>query len=191
MTLTRRDWLAHAAAAPIALASARSRTPADGAVTLLVTRHCEKGSNDPKDPDLSEAGRARAAALATLLGHAGVSHLFASEWKRTQQTLAPIAQSHHLTTAVASAADLETLATKLLALPAGAVALIAGHSNTVPALVRRLGGTITGSGDGLAHDGKNELLPDDEFGRLMVLVLPAPGAAERSALVALDLRYGA
>src|SRR5690348_14604182 len=59
--------------------------------TIVVVRHAEKGNDNPTDPSLSDAGVLRALELAKLFGSAKVTHLFASEFQRTQQTLAPLA----------------------------------------------------------------------------------------------------
>ncbi|MFY0534577.1 histidine phosphatase family protein [Nannocystis pusilla] len=67
-------------------------------------RHGEKAADDPSDPSLSPAGEARAKALAELLGHAGVTHLFASEYRRTQATLRPLADAAGLQITVLPAA---------------------------------------------------------------------------------------
>ena len=45
-----------------------------------------------KDPDLSDAGRARAESLANVLKDAGITAIYATELKRTQQTAAPLAR---------------------------------------------------------------------------------------------------
>ena len=52
------------------------------------------------DPDLSEAGRARAASLATALKDAGIVAIFTTEFKRTQQTAEPLAKALGLTVKV-------------------------------------------------------------------------------------------
>ena len=44
------------------------------------------------DPDLSDVGRTRAQALATALKDAGVTAIFVTEYKRTQQTAEPLAK---------------------------------------------------------------------------------------------------
>src|SRR5260370_41629636 len=40
---------------------------------VVIVRHAEKAENDPKDPDLAPAGRARAEALAKILKDARIS----------------------------------------------------------------------------------------------------------------------
>ena len=140
---------------------AAERAEAARTTTVIVVRHAEKDpSGDPRDPGLSEAGRARAEALAALLARSRASALFASEFRRTRETLAPLAARLGLETLAVPAADPRALLAKLDALPPGSVAVVAGHSNTVPALVRALGGEVAGLGPAL---------DEAEFGRAFVV----------------------
>ncbi|MSP15225.1 MAG: hypothetical protein EXR73_01205 [Myxococcales bacterium] len=148
-------------------------------VIVFLLRHAEKAPAPPKDPPLTDAGSARASALADLLGGAGVTHLFASEFVRTQQTLAPLSARVGIEIAAIGAAKPAELVTQVRGLPAGSIAVVAGHSNTIPALVRALGGTL----DGTVQGSSGEQLPDDEYGRLIELILPAPEPAAAAANV--------
>ena len=157
--------------------AATSKPPAPPApVAIFLLRHAEKSANDPDDPDLSEAGRARAAALATLLEHAAVTHLFATEMKRTQQTLAPLAAKcgRTITTLPAQAVDRQINA--LLELPPGSVAVVAGHSNTIPTITRALGGAV----DDLTATPNGDLLPD--YGRLLLVLRSGAGSVTTRTL---------
>jgi len=120
------------------------------------------------------------------MGRSGVSHLFATEWKRTQQTLAPLAERCKAPITEVGAAEIEGLVARLLELPAGSIAVVAGHSNTVPAIVRRLGASI----DGTIATPQGEMLPDSEYRRAMLLVLPPPTAPGRVPQRTLELSIG-
>ena len=65
---------------------------ATGATTVIVVRHAEKATDDPRDPSLDAAGRLRAQALAAALEDAGVTALYATQYKRTRATVEPLAQ---------------------------------------------------------------------------------------------------
>src|SRR5690348_2764504 len=65
--------------------------------TVILVRHGEKATDDPRDPSLSPAGEARARALAAMLAKAGVTHLFATQYRRTQATISPLASATGLT----------------------------------------------------------------------------------------------
>ena len=172
-------WAAFAAAEPV--------PPAAG-VNVFLLRHAEKDSNNARDPDLSAAGRARAAELARVLGSSQVTHLFASEFKRTQQTLQPLADRTGVQIRVVPAGDAAAQIDALHGLPSGSTAVVAGHSNTIPALVEKLGGSI----EQLEETPRGRMLADTEYDRLFLVVLPAPGAGATSAPRAcVELRYGA
>lgn len=177
MQLNRRT-LASLAPAALLAAGQDHKPGAPKARTVILIRHAETGGDTrtDRDPELSEAGEQRAADLASLLGHAGVTHLFSSEYKRTQATLAPLGKAAELEVQVISARDPEAQIKALDALPEGSIAVLAGHSNTVPALVGKLGGTFTKHPE--APDGPPTLL-HDQYSRLFVLAGPST----------LELRY--
>src|SRR5882672_5663247 len=72
--------------------------------TVIIVRHAEKNiePNNP-DPDLSPAGQARAQDLVRMFSAAGVNAIYATEYKRTQQTVKPLADSLGLPVAVIDA----------------------------------------------------------------------------------------
>ena len=118
--------------------------PAAAQQTVFVVRHAERADSAPgakpmmaTDPDLSEAGHARARALAAVLEDAKIVAIFTTEFKRTQQTAAPLAKALGLTTKAVKA-DAEAELVKEIAAVKGNV-LVVGHSNTVPSIVKRLG----------------------------------------------------
>ena len=108
------------------------------------------------DPDLSEAGRARAASLAVALKDANITAIYVTEFKRTQQTAAPLAQALGLAVIIVPASGVAPLVEKLNALPGNA--LVVGHSNTVPEVAKALGVKTAVQ------------IPDTEFSDLFVVV---------------------
>jgi hypothetical protein len=146
-------------------------------VVVFVTRHAEKASEAERDPGLSAEGTRRAQALAALLGGAGVTHLAATEFRRTHETLGPLAGRVGVEPRVFEAGRTDELVRWLAGLPPGSVAVVAGHSNTVPAIVRGLGGTIAA-----------DALDEGDYGRLFQVIRPAadPGTAQ-----VLELEFGA
>jgi 2,3-bisphosphoglycerate-dependent phosphoglycerate mutase len=104
--------------------------------TVFVVRHAEK-ADGTKDPDLSEAGRARADALSKTLKDAKITAIYATEFKRTQQTGAPVAKALGLSVTTLPASDNAALATKLRG--AKGSSLVIGHGNTIPDLIKALG----------------------------------------------------
>jgi broad specificity phosphatase PhoE len=154
----------------LAMPSAAPATPPDATV-VVVLRHAEKATDDPRDPTLSEAGQARAQALARRLGHTGLDAVYATQYRRTQLTAAPAAAQAGLAVTVrpvdaANAASYgPDLARDLRSLPAGSTALVVGHSNTVPGIVSAISGQP-------APD-----MPETEYDRYTVIVLDADGKA--------------
>ena len=108
-------------------------------VTVIFTRHAEKGATPPKDPPLTEAGKQRAEALASMLADSGVEAIYATELQRTQQTAAPLAARVHLKPIVLPAKDTDALVKAIRARHSGVVVVV-GHSNTVPDIISALGG---------------------------------------------------
>jgi len=104
--------------------------------TIFIVRHAEK-ADATKDPDLSEVGRARAEALAKMLKDANITAIYATEFKRTQQTAAPLAKALSITITALPAKDNAALIAKLRASTGNA--LVVGHGDTIPDLIKALG----------------------------------------------------
>jgi broad specificity phosphatase PhoE len=110
--------------------------------TIFMVRHAEKGeatSTNPaaNDPDLSDAGRARAESLAKMLKNAGITAIYATEFKRTQQTAEPLVKILGIKLTIVPAKDTVTLSAKLRKLHGNA--LVVGHGNTIPDMIKALG----------------------------------------------------
>ena len=155
---------------PAPLARAAAQAPA-APVTVFVARHAEKGPENP-DPSLTAEGRTRAEALARVLGDSRISASFASEFKRTQETLAPLAAAGNLTIQIIPAVAMDSLVRQLRALPPGSRAVVASHSNLVHLIVEKLSGV------------KLTPLTEADYDRLVVVTLQ-DGRGE-----AVVLRYG-
>jgi broad specificity phosphatase PhoE len=171
MTPLRR-WLQVALVAGV-VASTAFTASAASSPTVFIVRHAEKEATGA-DPPLNAAGRDRAEALAALLADAGISAIFTSEFKRTQETAAPLAKRLGLTVTVVPGKDLDALVSKVRALPPDGRALIVGHSNTVTELAQRLTGV------------KAAELTDADYDRLYVGMIRNEGQGE-----VLLLHYGA
>lgn len=161
-----------------------SRPVAVAPVSVFLVRHAEKATDDPRDPVLSEEGVARAVSLSRLVGEAGVTHLFASEYKRTQLTLDPLAKVNSLEVEVVSARTPPKLLKLISELAPGSVAVVAGHSNTLPGIAKALGCELPN----LTETPRGSMLADDEYDRLFLLTLPPAGSTGVAPTV-LELRY--
>src|SRR6266478_6477462 len=104
--------------------------------TIFIVRHGERADSS-NDSDLSEAGRTRAEALAKMLKDKNITAIYTTEFERTQQTAAPLAKALGITVTTVQLKDKDALVAKLRALNGNA--LVVGHGNTIPDLVKALG----------------------------------------------------
>src|SRR5881394_2278280 len=111
--------------------------PAVAQSTIFIVRHAEKAGDDDNDPDLSEIGRARAETLARILKDAEITAIYTTEFKRTQQTAAPLAKILGLNVTTVSGKDSAELKSKLH--DSHGNILVISHSNTIPELIKGLG----------------------------------------------------
>src|SRR5437868_4451879 len=133
---------------------------ADAAPMILVVRHAEKATGGGEDPDLSPAGQKRADALARVLKDSEITAIFVTEFKRTRETAAPIAQAAHIVPTVVAAKDTAGLIARLRTLNGNA--LVVGHGNTIPNLVKGLG------------VGMPVNIPEDDYTEIFVVGLGNP-----------------
>lgn len=127
---------------------------------VYVTRHAEKAP-DGKDPSLTAQGQGRARALAVLLGKVGIKNIFSTATQRTQQTAQPLATLAGVPVQAYDAGKPAIVIDKIKSLPGPT--LLVGHSNTVPDLVKMLGGA------------PGTPIADDEFDRLYQVITAADG----------------
>ncbi|AAK22463.1 SixA phosphatase family protein [Caulobacter vibrioides] len=147
------------------------------AQTVVIVRHGEKVSPNG-DPDLSDAGKARAQALAAALAGARVSTVLATPLKRTQQTAQPTADAAGLVIRTIALdggvpAHAQRVAEVARQAPKDATVLIVGHSNTVGEIARALG------------DAAPSPVTDCDYDQMTIISLDAPTART------LHARYGA
>jgi len=140
-------------------------------VTVLLVRHADIDLPPASaDPPLNAAGRARAKALAQLVGAAGVTAVFTSSFTRTKQTVKALASQLGIQPQEAPPA----LVQLVLSGAAGPAVLVAGHSNTVPQMITALGGLPPGV-----------VIGENEFDNLFVVTAGGPGGAS-----VVRLKYG-
>jgi broad specificity phosphatase PhoE len=99
---------------------------------FVIVRHAEKATDDPKDPALSDAGHARAAQLAERLKNQRLGAIYATRYRRTQQTASPTAAANNLDVQTYDAAmPAADFALRLRRKHTADTVLVIGHSNTV------------------------------------------------------------
>lgn len=146
---------------------------AAAARAIILVRHAEKEPDGSPDPRLSIAGEDRAIALTRFLRNNNIDAIFVTELRRTQETAAVCARQRGLSPVVVKADDTQGVVAKLRSLPADAVVLVVGHSNTLPEILAALGVREKVS------------IRDDEYGRVFV-VTPSSDPAHPGLL---EFRY--
>lgn len=108
-------------------------------LVVFLVRHAEKDAESmEKDSRLTEEGYIRAADLARTLADTEIDYVHSSDFIRTRNTAAPVADMFGLEMELYATSHLHDLADTLKA--RGGRHLVVGHSNTTPALVEILGG---------------------------------------------------
>lgn len=159
------SWLRRTVFAAVLTLCAAGSALAQSATTVILVRHAEK-VDDSADPVLSDAGAARAEALAEALADAGVSAIITTQFERTRRTAAPLGERVGITPTIVAATGrthVADVAARVRELGPGTVVVV-GHSNTVPAIIRALGGPDVGE------------IPDSAYDHLFVLALGENGA---------------
>ena len=143
--------------------------------TVIIIRHAEK-IIDPSNPDvdLNPAGQERAQELARMFGDAGISAIYATQYKRTQETVKPLADKLGLPVTVVNSKNTADLLAKIRAANSGQTVFIAGHNNTVPEIINALGGP------------NYPTIPESEYDNLFVVTIYRTGHAK-----VVKMKYGA
>ena len=152
------------------------RAADQSAVTLILVRHAEKKIVPPenKDPDLSPEGMARAEELARMFGNSGIAAIYATQYKRTQQTVQPLADKLGIPVSIVNSKNTANLIEQIRAQHSGQTVFIAGHNNTVPEIVAALGGP------------QSPPIPETQYDNVYVITVYRLGKAR-----VVQMKYGA
>ena len=121
------------------LASQISGFAQEQITTFLLIRHAEKGDDGTKDPDLTEAGRQRSVRLTEMLKDQSIDAIYSTKFKRTQNTVALLAESRKLKVLSYEASrpgDIDAILSQYR----GGTVVICGHSNSIPWTINYLMG---------------------------------------------------
>lgn len=166
-TACARLWGVFASA--LLLAACMPTREATPGVEFVIVRHAEKRSDDPRDPQLTDAGLARARRLATAMSSQPLAAVYATTYRRTQQTAAPSAAAHGLAVTTYDAKqDARAFAASLKQDHRSGTILVVGHSNTVPGIAAALCACAVAP------------IPDDEFDRRVSVHVDGNGKATLS-----------
>jgi len=154
-------------------------------ITVYLIRHAEREQEPKQDPPLSKDGVARSQALARLLSSAGIKAILTSQYTRTKQTAEPIATKLGLTVTQFTlkinpsntrqiAAESTAEVTNKILERSGESVLVIGHSNSIPDVIKMLGGDVVPTID------------ERKFDDLFIVTVYAKGKAK-----VVQLKYGA
>jgi broad specificity phosphatase PhoE len=164
-------------AGPILLLPGPSTAVAEGRTVVYVVRHAEKAEEPRRNPGLTPAGEERATALAAALANARLTGIITTRFTRTRATAAPVVAASGVEpiTIRYQPGDFdahgEAVAATIRQRFRGGVVLVVGHSDTVPIIVRALGGPVL-----------QRLCEPTEYASLFTVVLDddAPASMARS-----------
>ncbi|MEX0996548.1 MAG: phosphoglycerate mutase family protein [Flavobacteriaceae bacterium] len=134
-----------------------SKSPKKTTIYYLI-RHAEKDRTNPddEDPNLDEDGLKRAENWASIFSEIELDAIYSSDFKRTQQTAKPTAESVNYP--VNSYDPHKVYETNFFEITEGLQVLVVGHSNTVPELANFL-----------LKEERYENIPDSVDGRLYIV----------------------
>lgn len=142
--------------------------------TVILVRHAEKNTEpDNPDPDLSPDGQQRAQEIARMFAGAGVNAIYATRFKRTQQTVKPLSDQTGVAMTLLDANQTDQLVRRLQTTYRGKTVFIAGHNNTVPAIILALTGETY------------PVIPESEYDNLYIVTMYRFGKAK-----VVKLKYG-
>ena len=104
---------------------------------------------------------------------AGVNTIYATQFKRTQETVKPLADNLGLRVNIVDAKQSEELLKQILTNHRGETIFVSGHNNTVPEIVGALAGETF------------PLIPESEFDNMFIVTVYRFGRAK-----VLKLKYG-
>jgi broad specificity phosphatase PhoE len=153
----------------LALFTASVVSQAAAQSVVFVVRHGERADAGATamadDPDLSDIGRARAESLAAMLKDAGITAIFATQYKRTHQTAAPLAKALGLAVGTVHSDDISGLAAQVRKVTGNV--LVVSHSGSVPKFLKELGATNVPE------------LGDDDYDNLFIVTTGTPPSVVR------------
>lgn len=141
--------------------------------TFILVRHAEKVMDGTKDPELKPEGVDRAKRLADMLSKTPVDAIYSTNFKRTKNTVSPLAIAKDLLVQNYEALEVTEIES-MLKKHAGGTILISGHSNTIPWMANLL-------------IGKHEYgdFGDDDYGNILIISVMEMGKVAKVTL----LRY--
>jgi broad specificity phosphatase PhoE len=132
-------------------------------VTIILARHGEKIAQPADNPPLSPDGEQRARDLVNVVRDAGITAIYSTPYARTQSTAKPVADALKLPITETPILNRNVPAygdsVAARAKRDGGVILVVGHSNTMGAVIKALGGPDIGE------------IPETDYDNLFVVTI--------------------
>lgn len=126
-------------------------------LTVILLRHAEKQDDGSKDPPLSIKGQEFSQKLADILKETKVNAIYSTAYKRTTETVMPLAKRNKLSISNYDPGKPKELLEKIRK-SGDQIVVVAGHSNTIQMVFNLL---IT--------ETQMEALSDDEFRKVFII----------------------
>jgi broad specificity phosphatase PhoE len=142
--------------------------------TVILVRHAEKKIEPTNpDPDLAPEGVERAQEIARVFADAHINAIYATQYKRTQQTVKPLSDRTGVPVTLLDSNQTNELLRRIQTTYRGQTVFVAGHNNTVPAIVSELSGDTYPT------------IPESEYDNLYIVTIYRFGKAK-----VIKLKYG-
>lgn len=142
--------------------------------TVILVRHAEKKIEpENPDPDLAPEGLERAQEIARVFHDAGINAIYATQYKRTQQTVKPLSDRTGVPVTLLDAKQTDELVKRIQTSLRGQTIFVAGHNNTVPAIASALSGE------------NFPVIPESEYDNMFIVTIYRFGKAK-----VIKLKYG-
>jgi phosphohistidine phosphatase SixA len=153
-------------------------------ITVYLIRHAERADEPRQDPPLTEKGNLRSQELTRILGDANVKAIITSQFLRTKQTGEPLSKKLNVPVTSISlslnpanprqiAEQSTAEVTNKILERAGESVLVIGHSNSIPDVIKMLGGDVV------------PVIDEKKFDDLFIVTVYAKGKAKVA-----HLKYG-
>ncbi len=144
----------------------------ENAIRIFLVRHAEKGFG--YDPTLTFKGVRRANLLASMFQGMPLDAVYATKFKRTQETAQAVAREKGLELELYETNELTTFSLRLRRKYRGKSVLVVGHSDTTPELINRL-----------VNRGVLERIDERDYSNFYIVAISEQGEKE-----VLQLKYG-
>ncbi len=136
--------------------------------TFILVRHAEKVDDGTADPDLKPEGVERAARLAQMLTMTSVEGIYSTAFKRTRNTVAPLAEAKSLEVNTYEPFKAEDVV-EMMEKHRGGTVVVCGHTTNIPWIANLLVGKAL-----------YKPYNDSEYGNLLIVSVVEKGKVAKA-----------